>query len=88
MSTWYLVANGEAVKPEALDTVNSAKYNYVRKEFRLVAATEEYPEHWEWLETKIRKEDWELFTRLMDHDEALDDVYAALTELAEMIIPE
>ena len=82
---WYPACNGDSNKPTALDTTSSQVYNYARKDFRLIEGTEEVPAHWQWLETKIRKEDWDLFTHLTDHDEALDDVYAALTELAALI---
>ena len=85
---WNTAENGTSVKPDALDTTSSKKYNYVRKDFVLVPATEEIPEHWQWQEKKVLKEDWETFTQVMSHDEALEDVYAALTELAEIIIEE
>ena len=82
---WITAENGSSVKPEALDTASSKKYNYIRKDFVLIEATEETPEHWRWQEKKVLKEDWETYTQVMSHDEALDDVYAALTELAGMI---
>lgn len=52
----------------------------------LVEATEEVPEHWAWMENKVSKEDWETYTAVLEHTNALDDVYAALTELAELIV--
>ena len=89
---WYKVSNGSGVKPNTFDQESSKLYVYIRKEFELIPESGEkdqtVPEHWEWMETKIRKEDWELFSKVMGHDDALDDVYAALTELADIIAGE
>lgn len=73
------------VKPAELDTTSSKRWNYIRKDFELVEATEDFPEHWEYLENKVLKEDWETYTKVIDHGEALEDVYDALAELAEII---
>ena len=83
---WKKVENGDSIKPESLDVTSSRKWNYVRKNFELIEATDDYPEHWEWMEIKVLKDDWETYKEVMDHSEALDDVYAALTELAEMVV--
>jgi len=83
---WKKVENGDSVKPESLDTTSSRRWNYVRKNFELIEATDDYPEHWEWMEIKVLKDDWETYKEVMDHSDALDDVYAALTELAEMVV--
>lgn len=82
---WHKNANGNPEKPAELDTNSSKIYNYIRKDFEHIPAEGNVSEHWEWKEAKIRKEDWELFEEVMDHSTALDDVYAALTELAELI---
>lgn len=82
---WYKNGNGDSIKPQALDTTSSKLYNYIRKDFNLIPATEEIPEHWEWMENKVEKKDWETYMQVADHTVALDDVYAALTELAELI---
>ena len=58
---------------------------YIRKDFQLVPGDGEIPEHWEWMETKIPKDAMVIY---QEHGEALDDVYAALTELAEIIAGE
>ena len=34
----------------------------------------------------MTKDDWEVYAAVGNHSEALDDVYAALTELAELIV--
>lgn len=54
----------------------------------LVPAEEDRPEHWTWEEQKILRADWAVYEQVLEHGEALDDVYEALTELAEMIIGE
>ena len=82
---WYKSENGSSTKPPAIDSTSSKKFVYVRKDFTLIPADEDKPEHWEWMEQKVRKEDWELYEKVIGHDDALDDVYAALTELAEII---
>ena len=89
---WYRNENGSSVKPAAIDQTSSGQYVYIRKNFRLIEESVEgeqvIPKHWEWYETKILKDDWEIYLEVMDHGSALDDVYAALTELAEIIAGE
>lgn len=90
---WYKAESGNATKPAETDTTSSKKWNYIRKDFEFVEEVSDkekviIPAHWEWLEAKILKEDWETFTQVMSHDEALEDVYTALTELAEIITEE
>ena len=82
---WYKNENGDLTRPADIDSTLSKKYVYVRKDFKQIEATEEIPAHWEWLETKVLKEDWEIYQNVIEHGNALDDVYAALTELAELI---
>ena len=61
----------------------------VRKDFVLIPEKGEdehkIPAHWEWMEQKIRKEDWEFYQTLTDHTATLSDVEDALIELAEII---
>lgn len=83
---WYRNENGSDVKPNVIDKTTSKKFVYVRKDFVLIEATEDIPAHWQWMETKIPADDWEIYEKTIDHDSALDDVYSALTELAEMIV--
>lgn len=85
---WYKSENGSIDKPESIDSDSSKVFVYIRKNFNEIAATEDVSAHWEWMEQKIRKEDWETYQEVMDHGVALDDVYAALTELAEIIAGE
>lgn len=82
---WYKNENGSNDKPSALDTETSKVYAYVRRNFEQVEATEEIPAHWQWEEMKISKDALAIY---QEHNDALDDVYAALTELAELIVGE
>ena len=85
---WYKCENGSLDCPQDIDSTSSAVYVYVRKDIMAVPEAEDRPAHYKWMETKIRKEDWEVYEQVLGHGEALDDVYAALTELAEMIVGE
>lgn len=85
---WYKCENGSLDRPQEIDSTSSAVYVYVRKDITEIPAEEDRHAHYEWMETKIRKEDWEVYEQVLGHGEALDDVYAALTELAEMIVGE
>ena len=85
---WYTSQNGSLDQPSAIDTTSSRKYVYIRKNFEVVAATEDIPAHYQWQEMKIPKADMGIYEKTVNHDEALDDVYAALTELAEIITEE
>lgn len=90
---WYKNSNSSADMPSAIDRTSSHVYDYVRKGFILIEASAsgegddmEIPAHYEWLEMKVPKEIWEIYAKTVDHDAALDDVYAALTELADIIV--
>lgn len=89
---WYMAASGDSIKPHSTDTTSSKKWNYLRKDFTFVdPQTDEHgevinPGHWEWMETKILKSDWETIQKVLAHDTTLDDVQNALIELAEMIV--
>ena len=86
---WYKNENGSITKPEEIDRDTSKVYVFVRKDFVEVPADgDDHPAHWEWMERKIRKDDWATYQTVMGHETALDDVYAALTELAEIIAGE
>ena len=89
---WYKSSNGSLDIPSELDVYSSKVYVILRKDFVVIPETGEgeeiIPAHYEWMECRIPKEDWEIYKKALGHDEALDDVYAALTELAEMIVGE
>lgn len=86
---WKHNENGSDTKPSDIDQISSKVYVFIRKDFELIPSDgEDRPAHWCWMEQKIKKSDWELYEKLLNHDIALDDVYAALTELAEIIAGE
>jgi hypothetical protein len=87
-SVWYEVENGSLDKPADVDTTSSKVCVYVRRNFELVPETEDMPAHYKWEEMKIPKEMWGVSQSVMAHDTALNDVYDALTELAEIIAEE
>ena len=82
---WYEAENGENIRPADVDETSSRAYVYVRKNFELIPETEEFPAHYRWEETKIPKEMWEISKSVFEHTVALNDVYDALAELAEII---
>ena len=58
----------------------------VRKNIEFVPGDGEYIEpHWKFLEKKIRREDWELFKEVQNHDTSIDDIMDGMVELAELI---
>ncbi len=87
---WYETSNGADVRPDAIDQTSSRVYIYVRRNITRVPASGEGDErvaaHYRWEEMKIPREMWEVCRKVFAHDDALDDVYAALTELADMIV--
>ena len=88
---WYETENGDNVRPSDVDTTSSRVYVYIRRNIELVEEVldgEEVlsPAHYRWEEIKIPREMYEVCATVMGHESALSDVYAALTELAEMIV--
>lgn len=86
---WRKVTNGSDNRPADIDETTSGKYIYARRNIIRVEASGEGEEavgaHYEWEELKIPREMWEIARAVFEHNSALDDVYAALTELAEII---
>ena len=84
---WKIVESSK--RPESLDKTSSHVYNYVRQniveKMRTDSRTGESIPYFEYEEKKIAKNDWALYEEIISHGSALNDVYAALTELAEMI---
>ena len=88
---WYKVENGSADRPAEVDSASSRAYVFVRRNITFVEEARDgeevlTPAHYCWEELKIPREMWEVCEKVLGHDTALDDVYAALTELAEMIV--
>ena len=82
---WQTSENGEDIRPAAIDDTSSRVYAYIRRNIQRVEATEDTPAHYRWEETRIPREALIIYRHTVEHDAALDDVYAALTELAELI---
>lgn len=87
---WLKNENGSAVRPADIDLTTNRDFVYVRRNITLVPAYTDgdtvVAAHYVWEEMKIPREMWEVCKQVMGHDTALDDVYSALTELAEMIV--
>jgi hypothetical protein len=85
---WYEVANGADERPAELDTSSSRRYVYERRSIQRVPASGEGGEavsaHYRWEERKWTKEDWAV-EQEREHASALEDVYAALAELAGLL---
>ena len=88
---WYEVENGSVARPADVDSTSSRAYVYVRRNIVFIEEVRGgdeiiSPAHYRWEEMKIPREMWEVCRKVFAHDDALDDVYAALTELADMIV--
>lgn len=88
---WYEVENGSLIRPSDIDTTSSRVYIFIRRNITVVEEVKDgdeiiIPAHYHWEELKIPREMWEICEKVLGHDTALDDVYDALTELAEMIV--
>ena len=64
------------VKPKDLETNMSKFYNYVRKDIveteQVYEPTGETMKVYDYLEAKVLKEDWELFTEIMNNTSMID----------------
>lgn len=87
---WYKNQNGEITKPSELDQTSSKKYIYIRKDFVLIEESEDTPAHWQWMEKKIPREEWEMYSKLISHDEDIQsirlDMEEAVTGLLEFVL--
>lgn len=83
------------VRPKDLETTMSKFYNYVRKNIveseEVYAPTGETMKVYDYLEAKVLKEDWELFTEIMNNTGKIDtnasdisDTMEGLTETFEV----
>lgn len=90
---WREVENGTSARPSDVDENLSKVYVYVRRNIVFVEeVTNEdgtaIPAHYKWEETQIPQDVWSICSKVLGHDSALDDVYAALAELATTITEE
>lgn len=77
---WTRSENDVNVRPSALE--QAGDYVILRKNFHQVEATEEKPEHYEWDEWQMTKEQYDVY-RVME--EKITEQSDALVELAEII---
>ena len=77
---WAKTENGEAVIPAAVE--KSGNNVIVRKNFQLIEASEEKPEHYEYDEWQMTAEQYEVYRNL---ETMLTEQSDALVELAELI---
>lgn len=87
---WYKSETGNTEKPSEVDTTSSKVYVYLRKDFEKktrepMQEGEEPTEYWEYLEQKIKKEDWETYQRLTANENELTDAQVAIVGLYEML---
>ena len=82
------------IRPKDLETTISKFYNYVRKDIveteQVYEPTGETMKFYNYLETKVLKEDWDLFTEIMNNTDKIDinssdisDTMEGLTETFE-----
>lgn len=72
---WKHSENGDAIKPAEIDSVSSPTTVFVRRNFTLVAAIEEKPDHYEYEENDIPKEEWDSYQQLNDTDTTATEAY-------------
>ena len=82
------------IRPKDLETTISKFYNYVRKDIveteQVYEPTGETMKVYDYLEAKVLKEDWDLFTEIMNNTDKIDanssdisDTMEGLTETFE-----
>ena len=74
--------NGSSEKPLEIDNVSSVTVTYVRKNFKLIPATDDRPEHWQYDEWTMTKAQYEVYQTFKAQ---IDEQADALIELADMI---
>lgn len=84
---WKKCIGNGTDRPERI-TVNDNEV-YIRRNIVFVEVESEEDEEsasrYEWEELVISKDIWVVCSKFLGYDQALDDVYAALTELADII---
>ena len=78
---WIRSENGENVKPSAVERCQDLVI--VRRNFRHIEESEDFPAHWEWEEWQMSAEQYEVYQAMKQESDDLSD---ALIELAEIVI--
>ena len=74
--------NSNNSKPLEIDETSSGTVTYVRKNFELIPAEDDRPEHWAYDEWAMSKEQYEVYETFRAQ---IDEQADALIELAEII---
>lgn len=82
---WYPVENGEAVRPSRIDQTSSAAYVYVRRNVALVEGGGDIPTHYVWEETKVPKDDWEIYQMAYEASQNAETNGDAIADLSEIV---
>lgn len=74
--------NSDNIKPLEVDDISSKSVTYVRKNFKLIPSAEDRPEHWEYDEWAMSKEQYEVYKIFKIQ---IDEQADALIELAGIV---
>lgn len=77
---WTRSENSDSTRPDALEF--SGNNVIVRKSFKLISATEDIPEHYEYDEWQMTKDQYDVYRY---HEDLINEQSDALMELAELI---
>ena len=77
---WMKSSNGESTKPAEAEFSQAGVI--VRRNFHKIEATEEMPEHWEYEEWQMTKDQYDVYQVMLTETGDIED---ALIELAEII---
>ena len=72
---WYQSENSDAIKPAEIDETSSQSYIYARKDFEEVPIYDQLGQqigtHWRYMENKINKSDWDMYSSLLNNEEKI-----------------
>jgi len=77
---WAKAENSESTRP--LEIEYSGSWVIIRRDFKLIEETEEFPEHYEWQEWQMTKDQYEVYKNFED---LINEQSDALVELADLI---
>lgn len=80
---WQKSENGEAKKPAVLEILPEVVI--LRRNFRLIPAGEDFPEHWEYDEWQMSAEQYEVYTAMKAETDYLTLENEILSEDAEQL---
>lgn len=81
MEIWKKVENDNSIKPQSVSI--DASGVVLTRNYKLIEATEDKPEHYEYEEAQMSLEAYKVYQYMAQQNEELQD---ALIELAELII--